>query len=151
MTKIEKRKEFDLDILLHPAGAYRTPMEIVNDPDITEQEKRALLCSWACNACAAEATSEPRGGTLRRPPGCLQVSGWRSCCSTELQQIHPSCTALEGPLSPRPLWPSAVCVTSTCFTRISALDAGAQAAGPNPRRSFAYHYPKSQLSMVERS
>jgi len=60
MTKIEKRKEFDLDILLHPAGAYRTPMEIVNDPDITVQEKRAVLCSWACDACAPEATSEPR-------------------------------------------------------------------------------------------
>jgi hypothetical protein len=49
-------------------------MQIVNDPDITEQEKRALLCSWACNACAAEATSEPRGGTLRRPPGATADS-----------------------------------------------------------------------------
>jgi hypothetical protein len=59
MTKIEKRKEFDPDILLHPARAYRTPLEIVNDPDITVQEKRAVLCSWACDACAVEATPEP--------------------------------------------------------------------------------------------
>src|SRR5688572_391846 len=59
----ETRKDFDLDRLLHPAGAFRTPMEVVNDPDMTTQEKRAILASWASDACAVEAASH-----LRHPP-----------------------------------------------------------------------------------
>ena len=63
MTQIENRKDFELDGLLHPAGAFRTPMEVVNDPDMTVQEKRAILASWASDACAVEAAPE-----LRSPP-----------------------------------------------------------------------------------
>jgi hypothetical protein len=57
------RKDFDLDYLLHPAGAFRTPMDVVNDPDMTVQEKRAILASWASDACAVEAAPD-----LRSPP-----------------------------------------------------------------------------------
>ena len=63
MTQTESRKDFELDRLLHPAGAFRTPMEVVNDPDMTAQEKRAILASWASDACAVEAAPE-----LRSPP-----------------------------------------------------------------------------------
>ena len=63
MTQIENRKDFELDRLLHPAGAFRTPMEVVDDPDMTAQEKRAILASWASDACAVEAAPE-----LRSPP-----------------------------------------------------------------------------------
>ena len=35
-------------------------MEVVNDPDMTVQEKRAILASWASDACALEATPELR-------------------------------------------------------------------------------------------
>jgi hypothetical protein len=62
-------KEFDLEALLHPAGAFRTPMEVVNDPDMTPQEKRAILASWASDACAVEAAPDlrqPRFGALVR-------------------------------------------------------------------------------------
>jgi hypothetical protein len=55
---------FELDYLLHPAGAFRSPMEVVNDPDMTTQEKRAILSSWASDACAVEAAPE-----LRHPAG----------------------------------------------------------------------------------
>ena len=64
----EIRKDFDLDRLLHPAGAFRTPMEVVNDPDMTTQEKRAILASWASDACAVEAAPE-----LRHPTGIPPV------------------------------------------------------------------------------
>ena len=64
----ENRKDFDLDRLLHPAGAFRTPMEVVNDPDMTTQEKRAILASWASDACAVEAAPE-----LRQPSGLSPV------------------------------------------------------------------------------
>ena len=68
MTQTANRKDFELDLLLHPAGAFRTPMEVVNDPDMTLQEKRAILASWASDACAVEAAPD-----LRRPPSAPVV------------------------------------------------------------------------------
>ena len=46
---------FDLDALLHPASAFAHPMDVVRDPDLTLNEKRAILASWASDACAMEA------------------------------------------------------------------------------------------------
>lgn len=54
----------DLDALLHPALAFEHPMNVVNDPDLTLSEKRAILASWASDACAVEAAP-----ALRHPPG----------------------------------------------------------------------------------
>ncbi len=45
----------DLDNLLHPAQAFDHPREVVNDADLTLNEKRAILASWASDACAVEA------------------------------------------------------------------------------------------------
>jgi hypothetical protein len=53
---------FDLDELLHPAKAFDHPSEVVNDPDLTLNEKRAILASWASDACAIEAAPELRTG-----------------------------------------------------------------------------------------
>ena len=56
---------FDLNELLHPADAFEHPSEVVHDPDLTLNEKRAILSSWASDACALEAAPEfrelPRG------------------------------------------------------------------------------------------
>jgi hypothetical protein len=57
-------EEFDVDSLLDPAEAFEHPSHVVNDPDLTLNEKRALLASWASDACAIEAAP-----ALRRPPG----------------------------------------------------------------------------------
>jgi hypothetical protein len=54
---------FDLDDLLHPAQAFSHPSDVVNDPDLTLNEKRAILASWASDACAIESVPE-----LRRVP-----------------------------------------------------------------------------------
>jgi len=63
------RDKFDLDELLHPAQAFGHPSEVVNDPDLTLNEKRAILASWASDACAVEAAPElrsaPHGSTVR--------------------------------------------------------------------------------------
>ena len=53
---------FELDELLHPAQAFSHPSEVTNDPDLTLNEKRAILASWASDACATEATPELRMG-----------------------------------------------------------------------------------------
>jgi hypothetical protein len=54
----------DIDSLLHPAQAFDHPSEVVNDPNLTLNEKRAILASWASDACAIEAAPG-----LRRVPG----------------------------------------------------------------------------------
>src|ERR1051325_4414900 len=58
----------ELESLLHPAGAFAHPRDVVADPDLTLNEKRAILASWASDACAVEAAP-----ALRRPPGSRQT------------------------------------------------------------------------------
>jgi acyl-CoA synthetase (NDP forming) len=57
---------FDIDDLLHPAQAFEHPRFIVSDPDLTLNEKRAILSSWASDACAIEAAP-----ALRQRPGTV--------------------------------------------------------------------------------
>jgi hypothetical protein len=61
----------DLNALLHPASAFDHPRDVVNDPDLTTEEKRAILSSWASDACSIE--SQP--GT-RLPPCAKQPIGF---------------------------------------------------------------------------
>jgi len=50
---------FVLAALLDPARAVAHPSDVVNDPDLTLREKRAILSGWARRACAAQATPAP--------------------------------------------------------------------------------------------
>jgi len=59
--------DFDIDNLLHPARAFGHPRQVVEDPDLTLNEKRAILASWASDACAIEAAP-----ALRQVPGTVQ-------------------------------------------------------------------------------
>ena len=71
-TRDERRRDpdtaFDLHSLLHPAGAFAHPSDVVRDPDLTLNEKRAILASWASDACAVESAPAlriaPVGGRL---------------------------------------------------------------------------------------
>src|SRR4051794_6937505 len=67
MSNREPAKPFDLDLayLLHPAGAFNHPRDVLDDPDMTTHEKRAILAAWASDACALEAVPALR----RSPPG----------------------------------------------------------------------------------
>ena len=56
--------DFELDHLLNPAAVFEHPRDVLNDPDLSRQEKRAILSSWASDACAVE--SMPG---LRHAPG----------------------------------------------------------------------------------
>jgi hypothetical protein len=55
--------DWDLNDLLHPAQAFKSPAAVLKDPDLTLNEKRAILASWASDACAIEAAPD-----LRAPP-----------------------------------------------------------------------------------
>jgi hypothetical protein len=58
--------KFELDTLLHPASAFAHPMDVVRDPDLTLNEKRAILASWASDACAVEAAPDLRANASGR-------------------------------------------------------------------------------------
>jgi hypothetical protein len=62
-------KDFDINHLLYPGEAFGHPSEVLADPDLTTNEKRAILASWASDACAIEAMPELRatanGATVR--------------------------------------------------------------------------------------
>lgn len=60
-------KGFDWRALLHPAGAFSHPSHVVRDPDLTLNEKRAILTSWASDACAVE-SAPIRVYATGRPP-----------------------------------------------------------------------------------
>jgi hypothetical protein len=61
-------RELELDELLHPAHAFDHPRDVVSDPDLTLNEKRAILASWASDACAVEAAP-----ALRQAPGGARI------------------------------------------------------------------------------
>ena len=48
----------DIADLLHPTAAFSHPMDVVEDCDLTVYEKRAILSSWAADACAVKDVSE---------------------------------------------------------------------------------------------
>jgi hypothetical protein len=70
--------DYDLNQLLHPAQAFAHPSEVVNDPDLTLNEKRAILASWASDACAIEAAPDLRSNA-RAARRCGLTTSWKRC------------------------------------------------------------------------
>ena len=67
MTQTAKEKDFNFDYLLHPAGAFRTPMEVVNDLDMTGEARDPRVLGVRClcrrgGAGATETTRQQAGG-----------------------------------------------------------------------------------------
>jgi hypothetical protein len=56
-----------MEQVLHPGRAYERPGQVVADSRISLAERRAILSSWASDACAVE--SNP---LLRQPPGSCE-------------------------------------------------------------------------------
>jgi hypothetical protein len=78
----------EMAALLHPADAFSHPMDIVEDCGLTAYEKRAILSSWAADACVAKDVSELNHvsfddivnalGVLVSKPERTAESGYRS-------------------------------------------------------------------------
>ena len=64
---VPETSDLALDRLLSPARHFRHPDDVLNDDTLDIQEKRAILSSWASDACAVESVP-----ALRRPPGAEQ-------------------------------------------------------------------------------
>jgi hypothetical protein len=61
---VPETSDLALDRLLSPARHFKHPDDILNDDTLDVQEKRAILSSWASDACAVESVP-----ALRKPPG----------------------------------------------------------------------------------
>ena len=77
----------DLDQILHPAKCFAHPIDVVQDSSLSLAEKRAILSSWASDACAVEAMpplrqlpGAPTPGTFDEIMDALQLldRGWTS-------------------------------------------------------------------------
>ena len=88
---------FDLDDLLHPAQAFSHPSDVVNDPDLTLNEKRAILASWASDACAVESVP-----ALRRAPVARRQAGRIRRCHGRTSRAGRPCDRNQQSLPPRP-------------------------------------------------
>lgn len=75
---------FDLDKLLHPANAFEHPKQVLLDADLTLNEKRAILSSWASDACAVEAA-----------PGLRELSTGRTASFDDIMDALRSLDAGE--------------------------------------------------------
>jgi len=100
-----KADTFDLDTLLHPASAFAHPMDVVRDADLTLNEKRAILASWASDACAVEAAPDLRANA--------------SGCAVRWDEIMDALRILDGttngywPENALVCWDRPVCVRAT--------------------------------------
>ncbi len=59
-----RAEDLALDRLLSPARHFAHPLDVLRDDALDLREKRAILSSWASDACAVESIPG-----LRQPPG----------------------------------------------------------------------------------
>lgn len=63
-----KTDDTELERLLHPGCFYERPDDVLADPTLTPSERRAILSSWASDACAVEALPGLRQLPLAQRP-----------------------------------------------------------------------------------
>lgn len=79
-----------LDRLLTPARFFNRPDDVLADRTLDVREKRAILSSWASDACAVE--SMP---ALRQPPGAKSPVSFDEIMDAlvSLDRFHPATAA----------------------------------------------------------
>jgi hypothetical protein len=102
----------DFEGLVHPSQCYEHPRDVVSDPDLSLNEKRAILASWASDACAIEAAP-----ALRKTPTGRAVP---------FDEIMDAMLALDEEVAAARSAPSSV--KSSSISRRSMRGAGNQGA-----------------------
>jgi hypothetical protein len=88
----------EIDQLLHPSRFYERPADVVVDDLLTVDERRAILSSWASDACAVE--SNP---ALRQPPHASSPVTFDEIMDALVQLERPRTSApRDAPLSGLP-------------------------------------------------
>lgn len=71
----------ELDQLLYPSRAFGHPQAVVEDTDLSLNEKRAILASWASDVCASKPARDC--GSLRaRQRRSRSMTSWRPCAAS---------------------------------------------------------------------
>jgi hypothetical protein len=95
---VPETSDLALDRLLSPARHFRHPEDVLNDDTLDLQEKRAILSSWASDACAVESVP-----ALRRPPGTSSRSpstrSWMRYADSTWQLRHRVRQAIDSTVS----------------------------------------------------
>jgi hypothetical protein len=108
----------EVDQLLHPGRFYARPADVVADELLTIDERRAILSSWASDACAVESNPPWRRPPLASAPvtfdeimdalvqldrikrlNSLQSpkrAGDRATFAPRSTRVHPNATKIEG-------------------------------------------------------
>ena len=68
VTELPDPADAHLDQVLHPRLFYDRPADVVADTELTLDERRAILSSWASDACAVESAPALRKPPLARAP-----------------------------------------------------------------------------------
>lgn len=89
MTDINRFYFPEIRALLTPSAAYAHPQDVLNDRDLTSQEKRAILSAWASDACAVESCP-----AMRQMPGANRA--------VTFDDVLDALKSLDDDLSPRP-------------------------------------------------
>lgn len=91
---VPETADLALDRLLSPAKHYKHPDDVLEDQALDLQEKRAILSSWASDACAVESVP-----ALRRPPGATQPISFDQIMDAlcKLDTVAAPCSAPDHP------------------------------------------------------
>jgi hypothetical protein len=68
-----RKTPFDIDTQLHPSRAFRHPLDVVRDTDMTVAEKRSVLASWASDACSIESNPALRAAAIGSVVSCDDI------------------------------------------------------------------------------
>src|SRR5260370_26347211 len=86
----------ELERLLQPTRYFQHPRDVVRDAILTTAEKRAILSSWASDACAIESTPE-----LRQIPASGRVVKFDEVIDA-LQELDGKANDIGGTEKPQP-------------------------------------------------
>jgi hypothetical protein len=87
---VPETSDLSLDRLLSPARHFKHPHDVLSDHTLDLQEKRAILSSWASDACAVALMP-----ALRRPPGAEQPISFDQIMDA-LRQLDSDATARQS-------------------------------------------------------
>lgn len=96
-----RAEDIALDRLLSPARHYRHPEDVLRDDTLERSEKRAILSSWASDACAVEsmpALRQPRYAKERRQ-GWQFVRVNRKTCADDILAVGQGNNPVSGNVS----------------------------------------------------
>jgi hypothetical protein len=62
---------FEFEALLHPGTVFEHPRDVLDHPDLTLSEKRAILASWASDASAIASCPSMRSPAGLKAPVCI--------------------------------------------------------------------------------